>query len=52
LARQSQRAFWLELLPRLEFIAPAGEPRQIQSSFVVGQKHLPIRYRIRPSTPD
>ena len=52
LARQSQRAFWLELLPRLEFVESTGEPQQIQSSFVVGQKHLPIRYRIRPSTPD
>jgi cytochrome P450 len=49
LARRSQRAFWLELLPRLEAIEPAGEAQRIQSSFVVGQKHLPVRYRIRPA---
>jgi hypothetical protein len=49
LARRSQRAFWLELIPRLESIELAGEPEQVQSSFVVGRKHLPVRYRIRPA---
>lgn len=49
LARQSQRAFWNELLPRLEAVESAGSPEQVQSAFVVGQKHLPIRYRIRPA---
>jgi cytochrome P450 len=49
LARRSQQAFWLELLPRLESVELVGEPEQIQSSFVVGLKHLPIRYRIRPA---
>jgi cytochrome P450 len=52
LARRSQRAFWLELLPRLESIELAGAPQQIQSSFVVGQRHLPVRYRIRPAAGD
>jgi cytochrome P450 len=49
LARRSQRALWLELLPRLEHVELAGEPEPIQSSFVVGLKHLPLRYRIRPA---
>jgi cytochrome P450 len=49
LARRSQRALWLELLSRLEHIELAGEPQQIQSSFVVGLKHLPVRYRLRPA---
>jgi cytochrome P450 len=49
LARRSQRALWLELLPRLEHVELAGEPEAIQSSFVVGLKHLPIRYRIGPA---
>jgi hypothetical protein len=51
LARRSQRAFWLELLPRLESVELAGQPERIQSSFVVGRKHLPIRYRVRPAAP-
>jgi cytochrome P450 len=46
LARKSQHALWSELSRRLEWVAPAGEPEHIRSSFVVGLKHLPIRYRI------
>lgn len=46
LARRSQRALFAELAPRLEHVELAGEPKWIQSSFVVGLKHLPIRYRI------
>lgn len=46
LARRSQRALFAELARRLEHVELAGEPRWIQSSFVVGLKHLPIRYRI------
>jgi len=49
LARRSQRALWLELAHRLEWAELTGDPAQIQSSFVVGLKHLPIRYRIRPT---
>ena len=26
----------------------AGEPEWIKASFVVGLKHLPVRYKIRP----
>lgn len=46
LARRSQRALFAELARRLEHVELAGEPKWIQSSFVVGLKHLPIRYRI------
>ena len=46
LARRSQRALFGELARRLEHVESAGEPEWIQSSFVVGLKRLPIRYRI------
>ncbi|MBW2421805.1 MAG: cytochrome P450 [Deltaproteobacteria bacterium] len=48
LARRSQRALFRELVSRLEHVELAGEPEQIGSSFVIGLKHLPIRYRIKP----
>ena len=48
LARRSQRALFQELVSRLEHVELAGEPEQIQSSFIIGLKHLPIRYRIKP----
>jgi cytochrome P450 len=47
LARRSQRALFAELARRVESFELAGEPQWIQSSFVVGLKHLPIRYRLR-----
>jgi hypothetical protein len=47
LARRSQRALFGELARRLESVELAGEPDWIQSSFVVGLKHLPIRYRLK-----
>ncbi len=46
-ARLSTRALFLELARRLEHVEPAGGDRFIESSFVVGQKTLPIRYRMR-----
>jgi len=46
LARQSQRALLRELIARVDTLEPAGDPVQIASSFVVGLKHLPIRYRL------
>ena len=49
LARRSQRAVIEELAARLEWVEPAGEREWIKSSFVVGLKHLPIRYRIKPA---
>lgn len=47
LARKSQLALWREFAARIEHVELAGEPEQIASSFVVGLKHLPIRYRFR-----
>jgi len=49
LARRSQRALFAELSRRLEHVELVGEAEWIQSSFVVGIKHLPIRYRIAPA---
>jgi cytochrome P450 len=46
LARRSQRALLAELVRRLEAIEIVGEPEQIHSSFVVGLKKLPLRYRV------
>jgi hypothetical protein len=50
LARRSQRALFAELARRLEHVELVGEPEWIQSSFVVGLKRLPIRYRIARGT--
>ncbi|MFN8600996.1 MAG: cytochrome P450 [Candidatus Binatia bacterium] len=47
LARRSQRALFAELARRVESVELAGTPEWIQSSFVVGLKHLPLRYRMR-----
>jgi cytochrome P450 len=49
LARQSQEALLRELAARVEYLELAGEPEMIASSFVVGLKHLPLRYKIRPA---
>ena len=38
-----------EFARRIESVEPAGEPEYIRSSFVVGLKRLPIRYRFSPS---
>ena len=48
LARRSQQALLRELASRLEWVELAGEPERIRANFVVGLKHLPIRYRIAP----
>jgi cytochrome P450 len=47
LARRSQAALFAELARRLESAEPAGEAQWIESSFVVGLKHLPMRYQMR-----
>jgi hypothetical protein len=47
LARHSQRALLAELVRRLDSIELAGPPERIHSSFVVGLKKLPLRYRVR-----
>ncbi|HVZ91993.1 MAG TPA: cytochrome P450 [Rhizomicrobium sp.] len=49
LAKMEIRAFFKELLARLERIELAGEPKRIQSAFVTGLKTLPVRYSLRPS---
>jgi hypothetical protein len=46
LARRSQRALLRQLARRMEHVELTGEPEWIKASFVVGLKHLPIRYRI------
>jgi cytochrome P450 len=47
LARMETRAFFAELLPRLESIGLAGQPEWIATTFVGGLKHLPIRYSLK-----
>jgi cytochrome P450 len=49
LARMEIRAFFSELLKRLDHIELAGEPKRVQSVFVSGLKTLPVRYAIRPT---
>jgi cytochrome P450 len=46
LARQSQCALLRELVRRIDVLELAGDPVRIASSFVVGMKRLPIRYRL------
>ena len=48
-ARLSARALFRELATRIEHVEPAADPSLIESSFVVGYKTLPIRYKIRPA---
>ncbi len=47
LARLEMRALFAELLPRLESIELAGEPKNSVANFVSGLKTLPLRYRLR-----
>ena len=49
LAKMEAKAFFKELLSRLDDIALAGEAKRIQSTFVTGLKTMPVRYRIRPA---
>ena len=49
LARRSQRAIVEELARRVEHWEVTGEPEWISSNFVVGLKHLPVRYKIATS---
>lgn len=50
LARASQVALLHELVDRIDSFELAGEPKRIQSSFVVGLKSLPIRYRVKEAS--
>ena len=49
LARASIAALLDQLADRVEVLERAGAPDQVASSFVVGRKSLPARYRIRPA---
>jgi cytochrome P450 len=44
LARLEIRAFFRELLPRLDHIELAGDPAWVEANFVSGLKRLPVRY--------
>ncbi len=44
LAKLEVRAFFGELLPRLEHVESAGEPRMMESILTSGLKSLPIRF--------
>ncbi|WP_433475206.1 cytochrome P450 [Spirillospora sp. CA-142024] len=46
LARIEVRAFFEELLPRLDTIELAGSPESIATTFVGGLKRLPVRYSL------
>ncbi len=50
LARASQRALLREIVRRIDALELAGPPEQIHSSFVVGPKKLPLRYRVSRAT--
>ncbi|HWA89765.1 MAG TPA: cytochrome P450 [Rhizomicrobium sp.] len=51
LAKMEAKAFFKELLGRLDSIELTGEPKRIQSTFVTGLKTLPVRYSIRAAEP-
>lgn len=46
LARLEMRAFWQELIPRLETVELTGEPKMAESEFVCGPKYVPIRFKL------
>ncbi|MDG2026588.1 MAG: cytochrome P450 [Acidimicrobiales bacterium] len=46
LARASIHALIEELAARMEWMELAGTPDYVASSFVVGPKHLPVRYKV------
>ncbi len=48
-ARLSARALFLELANRIESMERIDEAKHIHSSFVVGLKSLPVRYKLRPA---
>jgi cytochrome P450 len=46
LARMEMRILWEELLPRLESVELAGQPKNMTANFVCGPKSVPIRFRM------
>ncbi|MBV9540598.1 MAG: cytochrome P450, partial [Alphaproteobacteria bacterium] len=49
LAKMEIRAFFKELLSRLDDIEMTGPTSRVKSTFVSGLKTLPVRYKIRPA---
>ncbi len=47
LARMEIRVLWEELLPKLESVKLAGEPKLYKSNFVVGPKTVPIEFSVK-----
>lgn len=47
LAKMEARAFFKELIGRLDAIELAGAPRKVEATFVTGLKALPVRYALR-----
>jgi cytochrome P450 len=47
LARMEMSIFFLELLPRTEWMELTGKPKRMVSNFVGGPKFVPIRIRMR-----
>ncbi|MEI9990095.1 MAG: cytochrome P450 [Rhizomicrobium sp.] len=47
LAKMEIRAFFKELLGRLDAIEMTGESKRVQATFVSGLKTLPVRYKLR-----
>ncbi len=47
LAKMEIKAFFRELLGRLDSIEITGTPKRVQSTFVSGLKTLPVRYSLR-----
>jgi cytochrome P450 len=47
LARLEMRALWEALIPRLQAVELAGEPKLTESEFVCGPKLVPIRYAMQ-----
>ena len=52
LAKLEMKSFFSNLLPQLETIELAGEPRWIETNFVGGLKSLPIKYSMSQPSPD
>jgi len=46
LGRMEMRLLWEELLPRLESIELAGEPKNMEANFVCGPKTVPVRFKM------
>ena len=49
LARLEMRIFFTQFIPRIEQMELAGRAEHLQASFVHGFKHLPIRFKLKPS---